>query len=49
MEILHNRKIYTTMRSGYIRLGMHVYNTEEDIDNAIAALKEIDNVAKVKK
>lgn len=48
MDILHGRKIYTTMRSGYIRLGMHVYNTEADIDNAIAALKEIDKVAKVK-
>ena len=44
IEILHRHKIYTTMRGGYIRMAMHAYNTEHDIDEAIAALWKIEKL-----
>ncbi len=44
IEILHRRKIYTTMRGGYIRVALHLYNTEKHIDETAAALWEINNL-----
>ncbi len=46
VEILHRRKIYTTMRGGYIRMAMHLYNTEKDMDCAAEALWEINDLRK---
>jgi len=40
-EILKKYKIYVTLRGGYIRISIHFYNTEEDINTMLKAFAEI--------
>lgn len=40
-KILKDKKIYCTMRGGYIRIGLDFYNTEEQMTAVAAALHEI--------
>ncbi len=45
VEILRRRRIYATMRGGYIRVSMHAYNTPEHMDAAAEALWEISKLS----
>lgn len=39
--LLRRRHIHTTMRGGYIRMSLHAFNTETDVEQAAEALWEI--------
>lgn len=40
-EVLNKFKIHATIRNGFIRMGFHCYNTEEQMDSIAKALAEI--------
>ncbi|MHC1758057.1 MAG: aminotransferase class V-fold PLP-dependent enzyme [Negativicutes bacterium] len=44
IAILKERKIFATMRGGYIRLGINFYNTKNQMDTVIKAFEEIGNL-----
>lgn len=44
ISILESYQIYATMRGGYIRLGIHFYNTKEQMYAVAEALEEISNL-----
>jgi selenocysteine lyase/cysteine desulfurase len=39
LKELQQRKVYVSLRGNNIRISIHVFNTEEDVDQIIAALK----------
>ncbi|MGN0316293.1 MAG: aminotransferase class V-fold PLP-dependent enzyme, partial [Fusicatenibacter sp.] len=41
MEELEKRKIYARVSEGYLRLGLHYYNTQEHLERAVEALQRI--------
>jgi selenocysteine lyase/cysteine desulfurase len=43
---LKERKIAHTLRRGQLRFGLHAYNNESDIENAIDAIREGIAIAK---
>jgi len=40
-NILKKYRIYVTLRGGYIRISLHLYNTEEDVNIMLKAFSEI--------
>lgn len=45
-DIFAEHQIHATMRDGYIRMTIALFNTEEDIDITIGALKQLSDVIK---
>jgi len=41
-KYLKERKMYTSFRLGFIRIGVWVYNTKEDVERFFAAIKEFE-------
>lgn len=41
VEILQEHKIYATMRGGYIRMGLHLYNKPQHVEAIIRAFRKI--------
>lgn len=40
-EIFLAHQVYATIREGYIRISIHLFNTESDLDQLLDALKEV--------
>lgn len=40
-QALRSRRIFSSVRCGYIRMGIHGYNTRDEVDQVVAALKSI--------
>jgi selenocysteine lyase/cysteine desulfurase len=42
--LLNERKIFPGLRSGWLRVSPHFYNTTQDMDRLVGALKELESV-----